>query len=208
MRCPGCGRESIEGGVFCAYCGRSLSPMSVSPATHPAENLKRADKRLLFMVIVVFSITMFGTVILSPLLLASESEEKVIVIDPNSYYAVRLEYYGIGFLEYSDRQVAGPPILLLELTQGNYDKFVAGEDYDYIGLGMIASGGEGHSTQMGTIWVRYLVFLNDNPSAASIEFGYTATPFASLLVAGPLFGASLLIILFAVVVSKRRSSMH
>jgi hypothetical protein len=156
------------------------------------------------MVIIVFSITMFGTVILSPLLLASESEESVIVIDPNSYYAVRVEVYGIGMLEYTESQISGPPVFLVELTQANYEKLVAGEDYDHKGYFSLGVGGGGMSSETGAFMVRYLVFVNENPTQAEVEFGYQAVPLVSLMIAGPLFAASLLIVLCMVIQAKRR----
>lgn len=206
MRCPGCGREGVEGGVFCAYCGHSLAPVVASPQAHPSKSVGPADKRFLMMTVMVVAVTMIGTVILSPLLMTSELEETVIVIDPYSRYVVRLEFYGFGFLEYTYSQVSGPQIFLLELTQGDYEKLVTEEYSLHNGFGMISVGGGGFASETGPIWVRYLVFVNDNPLPAAVEFGYRAIPFASLLITGPLFAASLLIILFSVVVSRRRPS--
>lgn len=206
MKCPGCGRDGVEGGVFCAYCGHTLAPVVASSPPRPSKSVGPADKRFLMMTVMVVAVTMIGTVILSPLLMSSELEETVIVIDPYSHYAVRLEFYGLGILEYTYSQVSGSQMLLLELNQGDYEDFIAGEDYDHGGFGMISPGGGGSSSETGPIWIRYLVFVNDNPSPAAVEFGYRAFPIASILVTGPLFAASLLIVLLTVVVSKRRPS--
>lgn len=204
MRCPGCGRDGIEGGRFCEHCGHSLSPTGVYPTLPPAESVRPVDKRFLMMVLMFVAVTMIGTVILSPLILTSESEETAIVVGPHSYYAVRLEVYGIGVIEYTQSQISGPDVYLLELTQGNFERFEAGEEFDYKGYGALGVGGEGFSSEMGPMWVRYLVFVNDNSIPATVDFGYRATAFASLLIAGPLAAASLLILLCAVIVTRGR----
>jgi hypothetical protein len=208
MKCPGCGREGIEAGRFCQWCGHDLSPpfASAQPLVTPIRQL--VDKRVMRLGLVLLAVAIIGTFVLSPLILTSESEEGEIVVDPYSYYAVRMEFYGIGILRYTEGQTSGSTsdVYILELNQANYERFVAGKDYNYNGYSATGVGGYGHSTESGTIWVKYIVFVNDNPIPATFVFGYHATSYASFLVAGPLSAGSLLIFLCAVILSKRHPS--
>jgi hypothetical protein len=203
MKCPRCSSENPEGGRFCQNCGHDFCPpAAVMPGRPKSAGFVPKTSSVVFGAMLLIAV-IIGTFLLSPALLSSHSPERNIVIEPNSYYAVQFGFYGIGSLQYTTSQIAGPQIYLLELDKLNYDRFVSGKHYHYNGYMGIGTGGSGLSTEAGTIWVEYLVFVNDNPSSVTIRFGYDATVNFSLLVAGPLSAAALLVFLCAIIVTRR-----
>ena len=203
MRCPRCGSENPEGGKFCQNCGHNFyPPAAVMPGRPKSAGFVPKTSSVIFGAFLLIAVIVC-TPLLSPVLLSSHSPERKIVIEPHSYYAVQFGFYGVATLEYTAEQVAGAQIYLLELDKLNYDRFVSGKHYDYNGYMTLGMGGSGLSTEVGTIWVEYLVFVNDNPSPGTVRFGYDATVHFSLLVAGPLSAAAMLAFLCAIVVTRR-----
>jgi hypothetical protein len=205
LRCPGCGREMFDGARFCQYCGTNMYPPPELAQVTPGVDFI-LDKRVMRLGFALLAIAVIGSVVLSPLLVVSESEKYRFDVAPGSYYAVRFEVYGYGMITQTDSQLTGSSmgVYVLELSPSNYERFVDGKDYDYIGYTSRGPAGEGHSTESGTIWAKYVVFVNDSPETVTFEYSYKCVAFVSLLVAAPLFGGAMLVFLIAVVLSKRR----
>jgi len=185
--CPKCGVENPERSNFCQNCAYSFTQVDL-PVPKPLM-AKKTDLSLrpsvVVIVLVLIAVAILGSVPLSYTLLSVQESQKTIVVEPQSYYAIRFEFYGVGLLEYSDRQSGGPQIYLLEMNERNYERFVSGKSYDYNGYSTLSSFPGGRVLEAGTMWVVCLVFVNDNSSPATVEFESHTTVYFSLLVAGP-----------------------
>jgi len=186
--CPKCGAENPERSKFCQNCAYSFTSVDISvPRPLMAKKTDIFFKPLVVVIVLVLvAVAILGSFLLSFALLSVHESQKTIVVEPRSYYAIRFEFYGVGLLEYSDRQSGGPQIYLLEMNERNYERFVSGKSYDYYGYSTLSSYPGGRTLESGTMWVVCLVFVNDNLSPATVEFESDATVYFSLLVAGPI----------------------
>ena len=199
MNCPTCGVENPEGGRFCHNCGHDFSSPVTDMPGPPKSGGPEPRRFPLVSVVILLVAVLFGSFLLSPLLLSVHSPEKSIVIEPNSYYSVRIDVYGAGVVKYRAIQTADTQVVLVQLNKLNYDRFVSGKEYRYSGYGLLGTAGSEYSTETGTIWSEYFVFVNDDPTPATILFGYDVTVVLSLIIVGPLLAGALLVLLFVVI---------
>jgi hypothetical protein len=205
--CPKCGAENPERSNFCQNCAYSFAQADI-PVPTPLMAKKTyllPRPSVVVIVLVLVAVAVLGSFLSSLALLSVHESQRTIVVEPQSHYAIRFEFYGIGLLEYSDRQSGGPQIYLLEMNEWNYERFVSGKSYHYTGYSTLSSFPGGRALETGTMWVVCLVFVNDNLSPATVEFGSHMTVYFSLLVAGPIAAAVMVIALIFLYVVPRLS---
>jgi len=95
------------------------------------------------------------------------AEPITITLGPGEHYDIRYEFKDYTKLEYSTVKYGGPELILLELDESNYEKFLAGQPYDYDGYQSLGTSGSGNTKMIGGPSVFYLVFLNQGHSGSA-----------------------------------------
>lgn len=151
----------------------SLTDMGISRA-----------RRLL--ILLALPVILIGSCSASYFLVSSHIERQTIVLEPGSHYAVRFGIYGLGTVSYSESGLTGTwgsEVYIMDMDRYNYERFVSGKPYAYMGYDTVGSGGEGHSFAAGPIWEYYVVIVNEGPSVAMVSFEGDSRAYLSLPVA-------------------------
>ena len=160
--------------------GRNASLGSVVGA--PSRELRERRLRTLAVFIVVA--VLIGTPVLSMTLFSVSDRSGTVVVEPGSYHAIHLGFYGFGKLDYSFIGVSGAQIFLVELDRRNFERLADGKSYTYAGYESISIGGSGQTTVAGMIWEEYLVLVNEESSPAVIAYEVDAKSYFNLMASG------------------------
>jgi hypothetical protein len=184
-----------------------MHPEVTGPVKPPKVKTQRGPMSTMSLGLGIMVVLLLATVALSPLAMSSHSSERIIMIPPNSYYALRFNFYGLGFLDYlvdAPGSVPQSGVILRVMTDGDYVSYASDEPYQTIGVAPLGPGGSVTSSEGGAMWARVLVFENNTPMTVSMTVSYSSVPIFSILVAAPIFALGLLV--FAVMVNRRRLS--
>jgi hypothetical protein len=165
-----------------------VTPRKVKKAREPLSIMSIG----LGIAVVLFLATMAA----SPLVMTSRSSERNVMVQPFSHSALRFDVFGVGIFEFSIDVPGSIPsgVAMLEMTEGNYKSYQSQGNYDTLRYALLNPGGSVDSSEMGTMWVRYLVIENDSPMTVTLTVGYSSVPIFSLVVAVPLFAFGLLVL--------------
>ncbi|MEM0344032.1 MAG: hypothetical protein QXU73_07300 [Thermoplasmata archaeon] len=164
---------------------RLQTPESVSLADRGISRARR------LLILLALPVVLIGSCSASYFLVSSHIERQTIVLEPGSHYAFRFGIYGLGTVSYSESGLTGTwgsEVYIMDMDRYNYERFVSGKPYAYMGYSTVGSGGEGHSFAAGPIWEHYVVIVNEGPSVATVSFegdsrAYLSLPVAALIAA-------------------------
>ena len=138
------------------------------------------EKTNRILIAIVAVALLLGVPILSMTAMSVHVERQVIAIDPESYRAFRICFYGLGEMEYSYSASLYSEAYVLELDTINFYRFSAGNSYEY-GMKENMGGGLSSISGAGYIGDKYLVLVNDNNAPLFVDFELHARAFVSLI---------------------------
>jgi len=152
-------------------------PRNTATGKDPEQSRKRAVQTLIVLFILA---VLVGTPLLSIALYPTDERNEQFTIRPGGHYAMRFDFHGFGVLEYSYYSSGGFGHII-ELNKRNYERFIAGEPYDYWTLSPLWRG---DYSGAGFRWEVFLVFVNEGPDLMFISFEAEKRVYFSLFVAG------------------------
>jgi len=129
------------------------------------------------------------TPLASLILFSEDQDSETVVVEPQSYYVIHVGIYGIGKVQYSISCDGWSSTYLLTLDRINFERFQAGQDYDYMGYETVGMGGSGYAMMGGAVWEIFLVLVNDEWTHATAEIEVDTTAYMSFPAAVLVLGA-------------------
>lgn len=152
------------------------------PMTLDREKRRRALTALVFILVLV------ATPLVSASLLSVHERNGTFVVEPGSHKTLYAGVFGFGKIEYSFTHVSGPAIYVVEVDRVNYGRLVDGKSYSYTGYSSLSIGG-GQSSEAGTIWEKFFVFVNEEYSPTTVEYDFEVTSYFNMLATGAMLAA-------------------
>ncbi|MGD9962492.1 MAG: hypothetical protein AB7S97_01115 [Thermoplasmata archaeon] len=159
--------------------------------TAPRKGWPERIDRPLFTVLV--ALLLVGTPLVSVGLLSKDTEAERIVVEADSYYAVRIGLYGYGSFNVEYRVLMQYQLSVLLLDRFAFERFKAGlDDYESDPFGWSStSASSGGFSGGGFQWELFLVFVNPGSFRVTVLVENDSTPYFSLPVASMILFAAL-----------------